>query len=75
MLVEKRDKFIKRMLEKKIPVSVVHQGIDRFEIFGGKVMDHIQQRQFDKNQICIPIHSGLTNNDINSIITTVKEGW
>jgi perosamine synthetase len=75
MLVEKRDKFIKRMLEKKIPVSVVHQGIDRFDIFGGKVMDHIQQRKFDKNQICIPIHSGLTNNDINSIITAVKEGW
>ncbi len=75
ILVEKRDDFIKMMLSKEIPVSVVHQAIDRFEIFGGKVRKNINQRKFDKNQICIPIHSGLTNNDVRRVIGAVKEGW
>ena len=75
ILVENRKGFIKKMLERNIPVSVVHQGIDRFEIFGGKVKSHLNQRKFDKNQICIPIHSGLTNNDVSSVIKVIKQGW
>ena len=75
LLVNNRKNFIKKMLSKGIPVSVVHQGIDRFKIFNGKVESNINQRKFDQDQICIPIHSGLTNNDIDKVIGAVKEGW
>ena len=75
LLVDNRENFIKKMLSNGIPVSVVHQGIDRFKIFNGKVNSHVNQRKFDQDQICIPIHSGLTNNDVDRVIGAVKAGW
>jgi perosamine synthetase len=75
LLVDKRIDFIKKLKEKNIPTSVIHLGIDRNTIFGGKRMDLINQRYFDDNQIHIPIHAELTDEDIEMIINTVKSGW
>ena len=58
-----------------IPVSVVHQRIDRFSVFGGQTPGLENQGKFDENQIAIPIHSDLTNEDIDIIIYTIKGGW
>jgi perosamine synthetase len=75
ILVENRDGFIKKMKEKDIPVSVVHQRIDRYSVFGQLTPELLNQEKFDDNQIAIPIHSGLTNGDIHKIITLIKSGW
>lgn len=75
LLVEDRNKFINKMKLSNIPVSVVHQGIDKNSIFGGKRMDLTNQRYFDDNQIHIPIHDNLTETQIKKIIKTIKEGW
>ncbi len=75
MHVEKRNDFIKAMKSKNITVSVVHQGIDRNDIFGGLRKDLPNQRLFDKTQIHIPVHEGLTPPQVQYIINSIKKGW
>lgn len=75
ILVEERDNFINKMQEFNIPVSVVHLGIDKNSVFGGKKQDLTNQRFFDDHQISIPVHSGLTFMDVELIVKTIKSGW
>jgi perosamine synthetase len=73
--VENRNNFINKLKYNNIPCSVVHLGIDKNHIFGGKDSSLINQRLFDDTQINIPIHDALTDEDINLIINTIKNGW
>ena len=70
--VKERDEFIESMKKAEIPVSVVHVGIDRNSIFGGK-KNLVNQREFDKTQIHIPIHDNLDKSQIDYIIGTIKQ--
>lgn len=73
ILVNNRIDFIEHMNRNGIPVSVVHQGIDDNSIFGGMRDDLHNQRIFDEQQIHIPIHDALTDEQVNLIIKTIKE--
>jgi perosamine synthetase len=75
MHVVRRKDFIKKLKDNNITSSVVHVGIDKNSIFGGKDKSLTNQRKFDLTQIHIPIHSDLTNNDVEHIIKTIKSGW
>lgn len=75
IIVENRNSFIKKMKEDKIPVSVVHLGIDKNTIMGGKDNDLINQRFFDENQIHLPINNSLQKENIEYILEKIKEGW
>jgi len=75
MLVERRVDFINKLKDNNIPSSVVHLGIDKNTLFGGKDYSLINQRYFDDNQIHIPIHDKLSDEDVNKIIETIKNGW
>lgn len=74
-LVDKRDDFIRMMRSKNIPVSVVHNGIDRNSIFGGIDRSLVNQRYWDKHHICLPCHSGLTDEDVEKVCNAIKDGW
>lgn len=73
--VEKRENFISALKERGVPTSVVHLGIDHNSIFGGKNLNLSNQREFDKSQINIPSHYGLDDDDVDNIISAVKQGW
>lgn len=75
ILVDNRGDFIKSMNNKGIPVSIVHTGIDKNSIFGGVQVDLANQQEFNKKQISLPVHSNLTDNDIDYIISSIKAGW
>jgi perosamine synthetase len=72
ILVEDRKHFIEKMKNEKIPVSVVHLGIDKNRIFGGKNNKLVNQRIFDDKQIHLPINSDLTDEQVLHIINTIK---
>lgn len=74
-LVLDRDKFIRHMRSKNIPVSVVHKGIDRNSIFGGIDRSLVNQRYWDEHHICLPCHSGLTDEDVQKVCDAIKGGW
>lgn len=79
MRVQRRDDFIRKMRENGIPVSVVHLGIDRHPIFnplfGGTHQDLVGQRLFDAEQINLPCHPNLTQDDVWKVIETIQGGW
>ena len=75
MRVKNRHDFIQHMRDKKIPVSVLDRRIDEHPVFGGITKGLHGQRLFDKEQISIPVHDGLSDEDVNYIIDTVKKGW
>jgi perosamine synthetase len=75
MHVENRENFINALKDKDITASVVHLGIDHNSIFGGKDQELTNQRNFDKTQINIPLHDGLTDENVDLIINTIKAGW
>ena len=75
ILVENRVDFINKLKSSEIPCSVIHLGIDKNTIFGGKDYSLVNQRYFDDNQIHIPIHDNLSDENIYKIIETIKKGW
>lgn len=75
MLVEDRIGFINKLKERGIPSSVIHLGIDKNTVFGGKDLSLEGQRYFDENQIHIPIHADLSEGDVDLIIETIASGW
>ena len=74
LLVEKRPEFIRKLKEFGVPTSVVHQGIDRFSVFGGVREDLENQIRFNKDQISIPIHEGMTDGEIKQVTGAVWSG-
>jgi perosamine synthetase len=75
ILVERREDFIRKLASCGIPVSVVHLRIDKNSVFGGVRKELVNQEKFNEFQVSLPVHSGLTNEDINIIISTIKNGW
>ena len=75
VLVERRVDFIKKLKEHAIPSSVVHLRIDHNSIFGGITPDLPNQERFNEDQVAIPVHSGLSDDDVESIISVIKNGW
>lgn len=74
VMVKRRSDFIRAMKSRGIPVSVVHIGIDRNDIFGGR-QDLPVQRYWDEHHVCLPIHSSLTDEDVEKVVNSVKAGW
>ena len=73
LIVKNRNEFINKLKKKNVPTSVVHLGIDKNTIFGGKDNSLINQRFFDEHQIHLPINPSITDEQINYIIKTIKE--
>ncbi len=73
--VKDRLNFIRKLKEKNIAASVIHQRIDRNSIFQAYKKVLLNQELFDKTQIHIPIHDNITKEDANYIVNTIIEGW
>lgn len=69
---KERIDFIQYMKSHGIPLSVVHQGIDKNSVFGGINYDLEGQREFDKRQIHLPINYGMNMEEIEHVIKCVK---
>lgn len=74
VLVERRPDFMRAMKDRGVPVSVVHVGIDRNDVFGG-LQDLPIQRYWDEHHVCLPIHSSMTDEDVEQVIEAVNRGW
>lgn len=75
LLVEHRLKFIEKLKEKGVPASIIHLRIDNNSVFGGIKNDLPNQEKFNENQVAIPTHNGLSDDDVDLIIRSVKSGW
>jgi perosamine synthetase len=74
ILIPERESFIRAMKSRGVPTSVVHVGIDRNDVFGG-IQDLPVQRYWDEHHVCLPIHAGLTDEDVEQVVEGVRKGW
>lgn len=75
MHVENRDDFCHMMHDKGIEVSVVHIRNDIHDIFGPRRDDLPELDRYEQTYISIPLHFGLSPDDVQRIIAAVKGGW
>ncbi|MFA4843165.1 MAG: DegT/DnrJ/EryC1/StrS family aminotransferase [Candidatus Omnitrophota bacterium] len=75
LLAEGREDFIRKLAKAGIPASVVHRRIDRNSVFGALRKDLPGQEEFDRLQISIPLHEGLSDEDIKKIASVIISGW
>ena len=75
LLVERREDFVRKLTSRGVPTSVIDLRIDRNSIFGGMRDDLPGQAEFNERQIAIPVHEGLSDEDVEHIIQTIRSGW
>lgn len=73
--VQRREDFIRALLARGVPTSVVHLRIDKNSIFGGVRRDLSGQALFNDEQVALPIHFGLSDSDVEAVVEAVKAGW
>jgi perosamine synthetase len=73
--VERREEFVRRLAASSVPVSVVHLGIDHNAVFGGARGDLPGQAEFNRTQVSLPVHEGLDDEDVATVVRAVRSGW
>jgi len=69
--VDDRERFAKHMKKNSIQVNINNRRNDRYSIFGGK-RDLPTTEKADNDVILIPIHSELSDSQIEKVIETIK---
>lgn len=75
VLAKKRQNFIRKLKSKGIASSIVHSRIDKNLIFGGIDESLVNQKKFNQENISIPVHEGLKDKDVKTIISCIRKGW
>jgi dTDP-4-amino-4,6-dideoxygalactose transaminase len=75
ILVERRAAFVRRLREARIEVSVVHWRNDSYSVFGGPREDLPGLASFSERYIALPTHAGMTIEDADRIVATIRAGW
>lgn len=75
MLVERRPDFQKKMAAAGIETSLVHIRCDVYPILGGRRQDLPGMNEVEPKYIALPLHCNLTEDDLESIVRTIREGW
>jgi perosamine synthetase len=75
LLAERRDDFLRALQGRGVPASVFHQRIDRNTTFGGLRKDLPNMDYFNNHQASVPLHAGLSEAEVETVITAVRAGW
>ncbi len=75
LLVERREDFIRKLAAGSVPASVVHLRIDHNSVFGGQRDDLPGQAWFNERQVAVPVHEGLSDEDVQRVVMAVRGGW
>jgi perosamine synthetase len=75
LLAQRRDDFLRALQSRGVPASVFHQRIDRHSVFRGARKDLPNMTRFNTDQASVPLHAGLTDDEVASVIAAVKAGW
>lgn len=72
---KKRDDFCAALKSRGVETSIVHLRNDVYTIFGKKRNDLPNLDEFTRTNISIPIHTKLTDEDVDYVVETIKKGW
>ncbi len=74
-IVEKRVDFMKNLRDHKIESGQVHYRNDRYTILGGRRDDLPNMDAIEDNYIVLPLHSHMTEENVNYVCEVIKKGW
>jgi len=74
-LVEKRVDFMKNLRDHKIESGQVHYRNDRYTVLGGRRDDLPNMDAIEDNYIVLPLHSHMTEDQVNYVCEVIKKGW
>ena len=74
-LVEKRVDFMKNLREHKIESGQVHYRNDRYTVLGGRRDDLPNMDAIEDSYIVLPLHSHMTEDQVNYVCEVIKKGW
>jgi len=75
MHVKNRTGFCLMMRAAEIEVSVVHIRNDVHSVFGGRRSDLPVTDLYERTNISIPLHQGMTDDDVGRVIQAIQGGW
>jgi perosamine synthetase len=75
LLAERREAFARMLKSRGVFASVVHLRIDRNDVYGGLRRDLPNLDRFTDLHISLPIHEGLSDEDVEYIIDAIRKGW
>lgn len=75
IMVERRDEFMRVMKENGIQVSRVHERNDKHSAVAQFRSQLPNLESIIDKMICIPVHHGVTDEDREFIVDTIKNGW
>lgn len=75
VLVEKREALQTKLREQGIESSQVHYRNDRYSIFGGRRRDFPNMDAVEDRYLALPLHTRLSQSDVQRICSTIRAGW
>lgn len=75
MHVERRRDFHRAMKDRGVDTSVVHVRNDAHSVFGPRRTDLPVLDRYEQTHISIPLHSLLTDEEVEHVIDSVRAGW
>jgi perosamine synthetase len=75
VLADDRDGLKRKLNENRIEADQVHYRNDRYSIFADSRGSFPNMDAVDGKYLCLPMHMGLTVDDINYICQIVRSGW
>lgn len=75
VLVDRREDFVKMMKASGIETHMVHVRCDVYPIFGGKRLNLPAMNEVEPKYVSIPLHQGLSDEEADTVIKTIKKGW
>lgn len=75
VLVERRLDFLRMLQSHGVFASVVHLRIDRNSIYGGERRDLPNLERFTEMHVSLPVHTGLTDDDVQYVVAAIRQGW
>jgi perosamine synthetase len=74
-LVDRRTDCVRMLRSMNIHASVVHLRIDRNALYGGERRDLPHLAAFTERHLSLPVHEGLSDEQVDWVIATLREGW
>ena len=73
VLVESRDALVDRLAEHGIETGVHYRPSYDYPLFTGEQLPGVES--FWRRAVSLPLHLGLSDEDVDRVIETIREGW
>ena len=75
VLVERRDDFRRKLAEHGIESDQVHYRNDRYSVFAKFRGEFPNMDVIDSKYLCLPLHMGMTVEDVDYVCGVIRSGW